>query len=274
VLASLVTGGVASWTDLRSILGAGALIVSIPLLAHAIRPLRRLVIDQRDERWERFFDFAIMPVFLMFAGSALGSALNGLSGLVVFGPSDITHLRVLILSMIALRLVGEDLAISYYPERTKAAHSSTFVAPRPSIAWSSVAFKAAVYLLALFPYFGISPTSLALVALVSIPNCLKVLEEKLPNATFLHKWLPRGLTNFLATLIFGALSAKWILGPNPTPELKQSKMLLLLIPGVTLSVLAAFGREGGDWPNVQLRRGLGVVVWLVALGLVTGYLTL
>jgi hypothetical protein len=267
--AGLVTGTLISGGDLRTALGLGALTCTISLLGHAIRPLRRVATTNSD-RVERVIDYLVMPVFVAFAGGALASALNGLSGAEIFSPAQIVAVRWVIVIVITLRLVGEDLAIYAYPERSTLTQPTRLPAPRTFTAVGSVVFKFAIYLLALYPYFGVSSATVVMSVLANLPAALKIIENRLPNSPFVHRWLPRGLSNFLVTLVVGAVSSRVLLGAHPTAARATAMLIPLMIPGVVLSVLSEWGREGDDWTNVTLRRTLGVAVWALALALVSG----
>jgi hypothetical protein len=75
-------------------------------------------------------------------------------------------------------------------------------------------------------------------------------------------------------MVLGSCLSFYILGLNPTSSTVDSTFLLLLVPGVVINLIGSFGREGGDWNNVWLKRGLGAFVWLAAVGIVTGNLIL
>jgi hypothetical protein len=124
------------------------------------------------------------------------------------------------------------------------------------------------------PYFGLSLRTITAATLLAIPGVLKLREDSLPNSKLLHRWLPRGLTSFLVMMVLGSFLSFHLLGLNPTTATVDSTFLWLLVPGVLISVIDLFGREGGDWNNIWLKRGLGVFVWLAAAGLVTGDLIL
>jgi len=273
VIAAVVTGAVSTGADIRTLLGMGALTCTISLLGHAIRPLRRLATDA-SEKLERAIDYVVMPVFVAFAGSAMATALNGLSGVELFTPAHVVALRWLIVGLILVRLVGEDVAIAGYPERSKVAQPAVLPAPKTIVSWGSLLFKFSVYLLVMYPYFGVTAQTVTMAFIANVPGALKIIEPRLPNYPLIHRWLPRGLTNFLVTLVIGAVSARALLGVHPSADHAKSMLIPLLLPGLLLGILSELGREGTDWTNATVRRSLGVVVWATALAIVTGYLVI
>jgi hypothetical protein len=271
---SLVGGSIQSWSDIRTILGLGVLVVTVPLLAHAIRPLRRYLLNDVSERWERLFDYIMMPIFVAFAAASMAKALNGLSGLTILSDANLSAIRWLVAIMIIIRLLGEDVALHFYPERSKSVQPAKLVSPHLHFRVGSLVFKFLLFLVVMDPYFGLTLRTVAAAALLAIPGILKLREDSLPNLPQLHRWLPRGLTSFLFMLLIGSFLAFHLLGLQPSAATIDSTFILLLLPGVVLGVLELFGRDGVDWTNVWLKRGLGVFVWLAAVGLVTGNLIL
>jgi hypothetical protein len=273
-VASLVGGSIQSWADIRTLLGLGVLVVTVAFLAHAIRPLRRYIIGDVSERWERLFDYTVMPIFVAFATASMAKALNGLSGLTILSDANLSAIRWIVAIMIIVRLLGEDLALHFYPKRSKAVQPAKLIAPRVQFNVGALVFKFVLYLVVMDPYFGLSARTVTAAVLLAIPGVLKLREDSFPNSPFLHRWLPRGLTSFLFMMVLGSFLSFHLLGLNPTTATVDSTFLWLLVPGVLISIIELFGREGGDWNNVWLKRGLGVLVWLAAAGLVTGNLIL
>jgi hypothetical protein len=273
-VASLAGGSLQGWSDVRTLLGLGVLFITVPLLAHAIRPLRRYVLHDVSERWERIFDYVMMPIFVAFAAASMAKALDGLSGLSILSVANLSAVRWLVAIMIVVRLLGEDAALHYYPERSKAVQPAKLVSARPRYVAASLVFKFLLFLVVMDPYFGLTLRTLIAATLLAIPGVLKMSEDKLPNLRVLHRWLPRGLTSFLFMMVLGSFLSFHLLGLNPSTSTVDTMFLVLLLPGVVISLLELFGREGVDWTNVWMKRGLGALAWLTAVGLVTGQLIL
>jgi hypothetical protein len=273
-LSSLFTGQIQGWADFRTLLGLGVLIATIPLVGHAIRPLRRYIADSASERWERAIDYTLMPLFLAFAISSMAKALDGLSGLTILTPTNIADLRWLIGGLILARLIGEDLAAHFYPQRSKKVQPPKLSSPKLYVSYGSLVFKFALYLIVMDPYFGFNWRTLLAAALLAIPGVLKINEAKLPNSTLLHRWLPRGFTSFVFMMVLGSFVAYEILGPDGTGGSIDYNFLYLLVPGLVFNILDEFGRDGTDWQNEWLRRFLGLGLWVLAAGMVTGAIVL
>lgn len=271
---AVVTGNAGSWADVRTILGLFVLLATPALLAHVIRPLRRFVKDNRFEFWERVLDYAMMPVFVAFATGSMLKALNGLSGLEIVSSDDVSRLRWIVGLAIIVRLACEDIAAHWYPERMSQVQPAKLVSPGKAVTSVSIAVRALVFIMICEPFFGVTTTTITAATLLAVPQVLKMWEDDLPNSAALNRWFPRGLFRFLCTLILGAFLTSQLIGSDGGADAVRSSFIWLLLPGVLVGVIELFGRHGGAWPNVTLRRSLGAVVWLCAAGMVTGRLTL
>ncbi|TEX44797.1 MAG: hypothetical protein B7C54_06455 [Acidimicrobiales bacterium mtb01] len=271
---ALATGSIGGWADIRTILGLFVLLATPALLAHVIRPLRRFVKGNRFEFWERIFDYLMMPVFVAFATGSMLKALNGLSGLEIVSASDVSTLRWIVWASIIARLLFEDIAAHWYPERMIQVQPAKLASPGKAVTSVSIAARTLVFLMICEPFFGITTTTLVAAVLLGIPFVLKMWEDDLPNSVVLNKWFPRGLFRFLCTLVLGAYLSSRLIGADAGADAIKSSFIWLLLPGVLIGVIELFGRSGGTWPNVALRRSLGALVWLAAAGMVTGHLTL
>jgi uncharacterized membrane protein len=176
--------------------------------------------------------------------------------------------------LIVFRLIGEDVLLHIYPERSKSVQPAKLASPAKPFGIGALVFKFLLYLAVMDPYFGLTALTVLAAGLLAIPGLLKLWEDRLWNSRVLHRWLPRGLTSFLFMLLIGSILSFVILGLHPTSSKVSTSFLLLLVPGVAMSVLEVFGREGIDWTNVWLKRGLGAFVWIAAAGIVTGVLVL
>lgn len=273
-IATLVTGGFQTWSDLRTLLGLGVLFAAISLLAHVIRPLRRNLETSTNERAERFFDFVMMPPFVAFASSSMLKALNGLSGLTLVTPTEISNFRWIVYGAVLARLVLEDIAHHLYPERTQMVQPDKLVSPGRRWMGTALVVRAAIYVLVGVPFFGLSTTLFVAAILLSVPAILKIFEDNLPNSATLNKWLPRGLFMFFCSMVVGIVLVWNLEGFHPSSSTIRQDFLWLLLPGIIAGLLELFGREGGVWPKGKHQWLLGGGIWLLALGIVTGHLLL
>ena len=273
-VAALVTGHLTTWPEFRTVLGLFVIFASIPLLAHVIRPLRRRIGDSWMDRFDRVADYVMPPIFLAFAASAMFKALNGLSGLELVSPEDFGEVRLVVIAAFLIRMAMEDVATYAYPVRTAEVQPEKLVSPGRRLALLSVAIRLVLFLIIAEPFFGLGwPTFISMI-LVGIPMVLKVYEDDLPNWVWLNKWYPRGVARFLLLLVVGIYLSFWLLGQDATDEQVRQTYSFILLPGVVSGLIELVGREGASWPENWWKRALGFLVWLFAVGVVTGVVAL
>lgn len=273
VIASVIGGQIEGWPDVRALMGLGILLSTISLLAHVIRPLRRYVATNRSETWERVFDYVMMPVFVAFAAGAMLKALNGLSGLQIVSTGQIADLRWVVYFTVIARLAVEDVAAHLYPERMRIVQPEKLASQTRAAGGAAIVVRSAVFLFIAEPFFGLTATTVIAAVLLALPGILKLWEDDLPNSATLNKWFPRGLFRFMCLTLLGMYLTAVLIGRDGGEAAVKSSFLWLLLPGVSEGVIELFGRHGGAWPNVMVKRTLGAVVWVTAVSLVTGLFT-
>ncbi len=271
VVAALLRGEVTEWADFRTALGLFVLFSSVPLLAHVIRPLRRRLVND-FERVERVIDYVVMPVFVAFAAGSMLKALNGLSGLTIATPGDVSAMRWLVGTAVVVRLACEDVATRLYPARMLAVQPGKFTSPGRTMTVVSVAVRSLVFLIIAEPFFGITTSTVIASLLIALPKVIKMWEDDLPNYPLLNKFLPRGHAQFFVLLLVGSWLSSWLIGSSGDPSAVRSSLIWMMLPGVIFGVAEMFGRHGGDWPNITLKRAVGTVTWLIAVSMTIGWL--
>ena len=273
VLAALF-GNITSWVDIRTALGLGICYFSLPLLAHAIRPLRRSPVDSTLGRFDRVADYVMPPVFVAFAGVSMIKALDGLSELKVTDAANHPAMRVCIILALILRLVGEDGVAHMYPKRMIAVQPAKLISSPMQNQLISLVIRTILFIAMVVPYFGFGVITIAAAILTLLPQFMKLWEEKLPNLVALNKWYPRGVLKFLIFLLIGTIFSTWLLGQDPSPERLQNSIPILLIPAFIGALFELLGRDGGKWEFEWPKRIAGLIVWASAVGLVTGVLVI
>ena len=267
------TGKITEWADVRTLLGMGVLFATLSLMAHAIRPLRRYVATNSFERWERVFDYVMMPVFVAFAAGAFLKALNGLSGLQIVDAIQIADLRWAAFAAILVRLAFEDIASHLYPERMKMVQPKKLVDQTRPAGAVALIVRSILFLFIAEPFFGVTATTIIAAIMLAIPVALKFWEDELPNSVWINRWFPRGALRFCLLLFLGLYLTSVLIGPDGGEAALKASFLWLLIPGVAEGVIELFGRHGGNWPKIWLKRTLGACIWLTSVSIVTGVFT-
>ena len=259
--------------DLRALLGVWVLLVSAPLLAHVIRPLRRAR-DTENFARERLYDYVMMPVFVAFASGSMVKALNGLSGLDIVSPAAVTAVRWTVWVAMIVRLAGEDLALSLYPHRSVAVQPAKLVSQTRQWGLVSVAVRFSVFLFVAYPFFGINVATLVAAVLTIGPALLKLWEDDLPNSERLFYWLPRGFLRFFLLLVLGGWLGARLVGDEATPDTVRAMTPWLLVPGAVFGIVELFGRAGKSWRDDKVKHVGGAIFWLIAVLVVAGRLQL
>ena len=274
VVGALVTGNLTTWPEIRTALGLFVIFASIPLLAHVIRPLRRRISGTGMELFDRVADYVMPPIFLAFAAASMFKALNGLSGLELVSSEDFGEVRIVVIVAFLMRMAMEDIATYAYPVRSSEVQPEKLVSPGKGLALLSVAIRVGVFLIIAEPFFGLGWATYLSALLIAIPMALKVYEDDLPNLVWLNKWYPRGVANFAMLLVVGIYVSFWLLGQDATDEQVRQTYNFILLPGIVSGLIQLVGREGGIWPENWWKRAIGFVVWLFAVGIVTGVIAL
>lgn len=271
---SVVTGQVTVWADVASLAGIFVLYVALPLIGHTNRPMRRAYVGTPMGRFDRLGDYVVMPLIVAFAGISMYKALNGLSGLEVVDLDGTTVLSVVIVVALWVRLVMEDVVVHAYPVRGPQAVPP--VPPPPSHAWGtvSVVSRTALFILVAAPFFGLGWVTWVAALLLAIPMVMKVWEDAIPNHPLIHKYTPRGLLRFSLLLILGLYLSAWLLGQDASPDHVRQTFNLLLIPGIVVGILGAFGRRDGEWPDLWSKEFAGIVLFALTAGILLGQINL
>src|ERR1019366_3083226 len=217
-LLALVTGHLTNWPELRTILGMFVLFSSISLLAHAIRPLRRSQDGSWLQKFDRLADYVMPPIFLAFAASSMFKALNGLSGLELVNKSQFGELRLVVIIFFLIRMLLEDITLSWYPQRSLACQPGKLSSQSQSSVWLTIFGKTTIFILIAAPFSGLGKYTFIAAVLTAAMMILKVFEEKLPNSAKLNKWYPRGVVNFLMMMVIGIYVSGWIHGYHPSDQ--------------------------------------------------------
>jgi len=271
--AAVVFDRVAVLPDVRALLGIWVLLISSPLLAHVIRPLRRARETENFAR-ERFYDYVMMPVFVAFAAGSMAKALNGLSGLDLVAPSTVTAVKWTVWVAMILRLAGEDLAFVLYPKRSLEVQPAKLVSQTRAWGLASVAARFGVFIFVAEPFFGINISTLVAAILTALPALVKLWEDDLPNSERLFYWLPRGFLRFFLVLVIGGWMSSRLVGDDASPEVVRNATPWLLVPGAIVGVIEFFGRSGKSWRDDRVKHIGGAIIWLVAVLIVSGRLQL
>ena len=241
-LCALVQGRVNSLVDLRTMLGLIFISFTPILAASAIRPLRRL--KRQWNLWERVSDVLIAALLSGWAVKAMVVALDGFSHQ---KNPVVTHSNLIGLvagALIAIRYLLEELSLRLAGKRL------AFLTPPPPPTDSFARFmknlsvKAAIFLLFMYGFFGLSWQIFVVVLILLLPTYLARFSSKFPNFPALFQFIPAGLPGLLFLSLMAIVLNHWV---NSLPLLASDKTrtiaVILSLPAFILSLLRLFGRS-------------------------------
>lgn len=260
-------------TSIRSFLGLAALWFAIPLIAAAARPFRRSVLAGSPYAWDRLADTVIATLIAGWAVQKTIGGLPGLSGLDLPIGHEGDKLALIAMAAVVIRVLVEELAAQRYPLRLLAVQQPKLPFAGNRQRWFATGVRTVLFVFLVIAFIGNSWQLWVGALLFVIPQALSIYEQKFPNSERLHGMLPGGILKILLMLIVGTLFARLVFSILTSPEsMLRNGFILMTIPGLILSGLGLYGRDGPDpawtWP----RQFAGVVVLGAILCLVlTGW---
>ena len=273
-LGALVSGHLRDVADLRTTVGVALIAITLSMLANYMRPLRRTPGEGVVYLFDRFADYSIPPIVIAFGAAGMVKALNGLSGLELITESEIRTVELVAGLAVVARLVLEDVAVHLYPARCAELALPDQAPPSTPLRLMAIGARTAITLLVLSAFIGLSWPALTIAALLALPLVLRVWIHRIPNASNVHRWTPRGVLKLTIATAIGLLVAGWIFASEGRSALLPGILALLLLPTALWSIVDVFGRAGGEWHNVWPKRALGIAVWCMCAGLLTGVIVL
>ena len=272
---TLIAGNVFSRSEALTVLGLMAIFFAPALLASAIRPLRRLVHDS-DELWERITDYALTILLTGWIVEKMINALNGLAGVQLAVTYQARTIAIVSACLIALRIIGEDVATYLYPVRLE---SVTVDLPAPSTRQqiTSGIIKTFFFVLLATPYVGFNPQLILAGIIFVIPMIAGLtFADKLPRSIVFDRLNPKGTLKFVLLAFVGTLLGAMLQEnfADPTEFLKWC-FVIVAIPGFLLSIISWFAESPAkDWKTSRFGRVVyrlvGVGVLLIVLQIVRG----
>jgi hypothetical protein len=273
----IALGGLASANDARTLLGLSSLWFAAPIIAGVARPLRRPPTKSLAEHVERFSDLVIASLVGAWAVEQIIQGLPGLSGLVLPITSRANEAAIVVLAALALRMILETIAAHQYPVRLAQVHPALPGSGTTQHAAAALA-TVAVFLFVALPYVGNCWQLYVGGAFFALPLLLGLASDRYPNLPRLYAVIPRGILKAVVMLVIGTLFGAFVAGhlhnQNAQQVIRES-FVLLSLPGLAVSLLELFGRDGPQPPALHwlpekiLGAGLLLIGVLFVIGIVT-----
>jgi hypothetical protein len=270
----LALGGVGSSADLRVILSLAALWFVVPVLAGAVRPLRRPPTRSLGQSWDRGADFVIASLVGAWTVYQIIRALPGLAGMQLPIARHAATAAYCVLGALVLRLAAETIAAHLYPRRLDMTEAG--VVPQPGALQRLAASALRVTLFVFFAYIvaGTSWQLWVAAALFVTPQVLSVFKDHFPNSPALFRARPRGLVRLVVMLFVASAIAALLLHTmdEHSGTFLANSFVVLTLPGFVLALLPVFGRTGDLAPIGWGKRTGGIAVLGAGILLVLGLL--
>lgn len=273
---ALARGDISSLDQVMVSIGVLALLVLPALIASAVRPLRRRVTDSAS-LWERLTDYALATLLGGWAIEKTVGALNGLAGLQLAITDSARELGIFASLFILIRLVLEDVATYYFPDRL-AKQDPNYGDVKEIQKWASTLLKLTIFTLVSSQFIGFTLQLILGALLFLLPELFKIWFEQSSRERIgvLKFILPKGAPKIVIMVIIGTLFAGWIQDLfDDQRSFAMWSFVLLALPGTFISftkILAA--PLDVDWSKtkgrVLLYRAGGVAVAATILSMYLG----
>jgi hypothetical protein len=285
LLGCLVTGTITDLDSLMTSIGVFALLVLPALIANAVRPLRRRIVDLTGA-WERVTDYFLAALLGGWTVEKIVYSLNGLAGMKLSITDSARDLGICTTFAILARLIFEDIAVYQFPERL-AKQASKLVAPNKWHSLYSTLIKASIFFLVSYQFLGLTLQLILGTLILLLPKIIAYLIRnlKLPKSIFLDFLLPSGIFKLIAMVFIGGLFANWTrsLFGNDETYLNWN-FVILAIPGLVIALLKLLSRAPDwDWRDgiigsfsykvlgiavafviIEMYRGVDIYAWVQA----------
>jgi uncharacterized membrane protein YeaQ/YmgE (transglycosylase-associated protein family) len=257
-------------------IGVFALLVLPALIANAVRPLRRRIIDFSGA-WERVTDYFLASFLGGWTVEKITYSLNGLAGIKLPITESARDLGIFTTVAILTRLLLEDVAVYQFPERL-AKQASNLVAPNKWHSLYSTLIKASIFFLVSYQFLGLTLQLVLGTLILLLPKIIAYLTRnlKLPKSIILDFLLPSGIFKLIAMVFIGGFFANWVRSLFDSDETFLNwNFVISAIPGLVLALLKLLSRAP-DWDWREGRIGsisykiLGLAVAFVIVAMYRG----
>jgi len=255
-------GGLSSADAVRSLLGIDLLFFAVPLIASAARPLRREPERTSTHSFDRTADVVIVSLVAAWAAEKLVGALPGLARLSFPIAGHAVVVAEAVLVAMTARMLGETAASRWYPHRLEKVVPAKVPSPGTTQMLISLTFQTLLAMFIAVAFLGNVWELYAGAVLFAGPQLIQMRQDRLPNVAWLVRAIPSGIVKTVVMMAVGAWFATFVASRITDPaRFIAEGYVVLSIPGLALSSLSLFGREGKKWElNWALRiAGIGVL---------------
>ena len=261
----VISGGVATAADVRTLMGVATLWFAAPLIAGTARPLRRPRTMTFDEHFDRTADVVIASLVGAWAVLTILEGLPGLSGLDLPIATRASEGALVVLGALTLRMLIETAAAHGYPRRLAQVQPADLPEPGRGQRMAASILVLGLFLFVAASYLGPCWQLYVGAALFILPKMLDLLGDRLPSYPRVQAVTPHGIVQIVFLLAVGVALAVVVLSRLESGlRLIRDSFVLLALPGAFVAVLELVG---GEAPARELKwqyQLLGIP--LIALG--------
>jgi hypothetical protein len=276
---AMATSNVSTVLDLQTLLGFSLVLFTPILAAGATRPLRR----SRDEwsLWERSTDLLVATFLTGWAVKSMVAGVNAFAHQQTELAKHSEYIALFSAGAIALRYVLEELAARLTPERISFISPKNLHSQTQNAAYIAIVIRVSLYLLFMLGFFGFAWQILVAIALLVIPEILKLNAASLPNSVKLYQLLPAGVPNIVVMALIGFFFSGWANSlPLDAASKTKTLVVILALPGFLIGIAKIFGRKPAPGDTrwylrdhlTALYRIGGLVVFALAVLITIGVL--
>jgi hypothetical protein len=275
-VATAISGNINTLDEAMTIIGLAALFITPGLVANSVRPLRRLIIT-RSHVWERITDYFLATLIGGWSTEKIVTALNGLSGIQLPITSDARLIGQCVAFAILIRLLLEDIATYFFPQRL-AEQEVSIGKSNAAQPWLSLIFKITLFYLIAFQFLGYGNQLLIGTAIFALPQVLSLLLSRFDYRKSKALWflIPRGAPKLVIMVFVGGFFAHWVESQFDSPqEYLTWSFVLLAIPGLIIALITLFAvSPQWDWYSRRLSTwiyrvgglSIAVIIFLMYMG--------
>jgi hypothetical protein len=254
--------------------GMGILFVAPPMIASAVRQLRR--VEYRDQNWERLSDYALKTLLTGWTVKGIIGSLNTLGHTQYSISFYGTNIGYVVAFAVLIRLVLEDVAVRAYPVRLKATTpkklEQTLLSQRVS-----KAFRIYIFFIIASEYVGLNIKLIIGTAIFFLPSIIDMIGSRFEKKVRYIYWAtPKGAFKIISMIFVGGFFALWMesIFTSPRAYLAWS-FAVLTIPGFIFQLFGLFGtKPSEDWKASErgalIYRVGGVLTYALLVLMVKG----
>lgn len=273
-LATLLTGHITQRSEFMTVVGMGILFVAPPMIASAVRQLRR--VQYRDQNWERLTDYALITLLTGWTVKGIIGSLNTLGHTQYAISFYAANIGFIVAGAVFIRMLLEDLAVRAFPVRLKETTpkklEQTLLSQRVS-----KAFRIYIFFIIASEYVGLNFKLVLGTAIFFMPSIIDMIGSRFEKKIKYLYWLtPKGSFKTIAMIFIGGFFAMWMesLFTSPRAFLAWS-FALLTIPSFIFQLFGLFGaKPDEDWKDSRrgplIYRIGGIVIYILLVLMVKG----